>query len=118
MASWLAAYRDPFFTTFFLGTNLVSMGAFLLFAVPMTVLAARDPAWARQFRIQSRASRAQVLLGRSLRAFLLNNALTALLLLAIWPILRMTGIHGGVAPAWYVIAAQVIAFIYLDDFLY
>jgi hypothetical protein len=55
-------------------TNVISMVAFLVFAVPMSVLAARDPSWAQRYRLQSRRPRAQDLVGPSVRSFLVNNA--------------------------------------------
>jgi 4-alpha-methyl-delta7-sterol-4alpha-methyl oxidase len=118
LETWLAAYRDPMLLRFAVATNVLSMGAFLLFAIPMSVIAARDPAWARPYRIQSRKPRAQDLVGPSLWAFLRNNLILFALVLAAWPVLRKLGIHDGPMPAAWVIVAQVVFFIYLDDFLY
>lgn len=118
MDAWLETYRDPFFRTFFVGTNLVSIGAFLAFAIPMTLVAARDPDALRPYRIQNRRMKAQDLLGPSIRSFLLNNALLAFLVALAWPVIRRTGIHDGAPPSPFVVAAQVVFFIYLDDILY
>lgn len=106
------------FLWFALATNAISMGAFLAFAIPMSVLAARDPEWARRYRIQTRKPRAQDLVGPSIRSFLRNNAALVSLVVLFWPLLRRLGIHGGPPPPGWVIAAQVVAFIYLDDLLY
>ena len=35
-----------------------------------------------------------------------------------WPVLRLTGIHAGPVPPWYVIGGQVLLFAVLDDFLF
>ena len=93
MDAWLAAYQDPMFLRFAVLTNVISMVAFLLFAVPMSVLAARDPSWARRYRLQSRRPRAQDLVGPSVRSFLVNNAWLALLTVASWPLIRQLRIR-------------------------
>jgi 4-alpha-methyl-delta7-sterol-4alpha-methyl oxidase len=35
-----------------------------------------------------------------------------------WPLLRLSGVHLGPLPEWYVIVAQVMFFFVLDDFLF
>ena len=118
MDAWLAAYQDPMFSRFAVLTNVISMAAFVVFAVPMSLLAARDPAWARRYRLQSRRPRAQDLVWPSLRAFLINGAWLALFTGVSWPLLRHFGIHDGPVPPAWVVLLQVVFFIYLDDFLY
>lgn len=118
MDAWLATYQDPMFLRFAVLTNVISMVAFLAFAVPMSVLAARDPAWARRYRLQSRRPRAQDLVGPSVRSFVVNNVLLVLLTVLSWPVIRQFGIHAGPPPAAWVVLLQVVFFIYLDDFLY
>ncbi len=118
LESWLAIYREELFLLFPLATTLVSMGAFVLFATPMTWIAWRRPAWAEPYRIQERIGDARRIIGPSIRYWLENNlAMTALTVL-VWPLLRQTGIHAGPLPPWYIIALQVVFFLYLDDFLY
>src|SRR4029079_18338737 len=70
------------------------------------------------YRIQSRRPKPQTLLGPSLQWWLLNNLLLGLSVVAAWPLLRLTGVHAGTLPPWYVIVGELIFFIYLDDFLY
>jgi sterol desaturase/sphingolipid hydroxylase (fatty acid hydroxylase superfamily) len=53
------------------------------------------------------------------RSFLVNNAWLALLTVASWPLIRQFGIHAGAVAAGLAGGrAQVLFFIYLDDFLY
>lgn len=118
MENLLASYRSELFLLFPLASVAVSALSFLVFAVPMTWLAARDPEWLRPYRIQRRKPRAQDLVWPSLRCWAVNNLAMFVLVLAGWPILQHTGIHTGPAPAWYVVAAQLLFFIYLDDFLF
>lgn len=118
MASWLAAYDDPLFWQFPIASFLLSMFGFLLFATPLTAIAAADPASLRRFRIQNRRPRPQELVGPSLRMWLVNNLLSLAAVLPAWPLLRLTGVHTGPLPAWWVVVGQVVGFIYLDDFLY
>lgn len=110
-------YREPLFWLFPVATGLVSMAAFLVFAAPLTWLAVRNPAWARRHRIQSRHDK-HVGTGAALRRWLLNNLLALLTAAALWPLFRLSGVHAGPLPAWWVVAAQLLFFIYLDDFLY
>ena len=98
--------------------DLVSAAAFLLFAIPLTVIAARAPAWAEPFRLQTRRQRPQELVGPSIRAFIVNNAFLLVLTMLAWPLLSLTGIHAGALPSPIVALAQVIFFVYLDDILY
>jgi 4-alpha-methyl-delta7-sterol-4alpha-methyl oxidase len=116
-SSWAAIYQEPLFWSLPIAANLVSMGAFLLFAAPLTWIANSDAAWARRYKIQSRHER-QVTVAESLRQWLLNNAWMLAVGILAWPLLRQTTIHLGPLPAWYLIIAQVILFIYIDDFLY
>jgi plant 4alpha-monomethylsterol monooxygenase len=112
------AYRDPMFLKLALGANVVSMVAFLAFAIPMSLLAWKDPEWARRFRVQSRKPRAQDLVVPAVGYWLANNALLFAFVVVAWPVLRHGRIHEGPLPAWYVMLGQIVFFIYLDDFLY
>jgi len=50
--------------------------------------------------------------------FAIPYTLVAVVLVLIWPLLRLSPIHQGEMPAWYVVIAQLGFFILLDDFLY
>lgn len=130
----LASYHDPRFWRVPVATVLLSMAAFLVFAVPLTLLAMRDPAWARRWRIQTRrgaaglsdedaAARGILVQGPrmvrlSLRQWLVNNVWMAAGALAAWPLMSLSGIHLGPLPAAWVLVLQLLFCIYLDDFLY
>lgn len=115
IAAW---YRDPLFWQFPVVGVAISAFAFLLFAGPMTWIAARAPARFEPWRLQSRRPKAQTLVGPSLKWWAINNLLLALVVVLLWPLLRLSGVHAGPWPAWYVVAGQVLFFLYLDDFLY
>jgi 4-alpha-methyl-delta7-sterol-4alpha-methyl oxidase len=117
-ASLAAAYRDPLFVLFPVATMSIAMVAFAVFAAPLTWIAATDPLSLRRFRIQSRHPRPQELVGPSVRSWLVNNAAMAVAVVASWPLLRLSGVHAGPFPPWYVAGAQLLFFVYLDDFLY
>lgn len=118
MESLLALYRDPLFAWFPLGATVVSVLAFLLFAAPLTWIAWRDPSALRRWRIQPRRAGGKPVVLPSVKLWLLNNALQLVLVVAAWPLLRLSGVHLGPWPAWYVVVGQVLLFVYLDDFLY
>ena len=111
-------YREPLFWLFPIGSSAVSMLAFALFAAPMSFIAYKDYPALRRFRIQTRKPRPQDLVGPSLRLWLLNNGLTLLLVTAAWPLLRLSRVHAGPLPPAWVVAAQVLLFIYVDDLLF
>jgi 4-alpha-methyl-delta7-sterol-4alpha-methyl oxidase len=112
------AYRDPLFVLFPIATFAVSTVAFLAFAAPLTWIAARAPASLERYRIQNRRVRAQEIVGPSLRSWAVNNGAMLVGVVAAWPVLRLTGVHAGPLPAWWVVAGQLVFFVYLDDFLY
>ena len=115
----LDAYRDPRALPFLLGTQAVSMGAFLLFAVPLTWMAWREPAWARPYRLQTRRPRAQTLLLPSVGRWLVNNAAMFACATLLWPLIAQSHIRvGAPLPPWYELVGQVALFIYVDDFLF
>lgn len=113
-----APYAEPMFWLFPIATALIAALSFAVFALPLTWLAARDPEWARPYRLQSRPPRAQQLVGASVKSWALNNLLLLASVIALWPVLRLSGIHAGPLPPWYAIAAQLVFFVYLDDFLF
>ncbi|HRG99888.1 MAG TPA: sterol desaturase family protein [Polyangiaceae bacterium] len=115
---WDGQWDDPLFRALAVGGQLVSMGAFVAFAAPLTLLAWRDPAWARRYRIQSRRPRAQQLVGPSIGRWLVNNALLGVVITVAWPWLRPGRVGLGPLPAPWVVVAELFAFAALDDFLY
>lgn len=118
MEDLLALYRDEMFWLFPMAAMAISTFAFLAFAAPLTLLAALDPPALRRYRIQNRKPRRQELVGPSLKAWLVNNLVLLALVVAAWPLLRHAPIHAGPLPAWWVIALQLVFFVYLDDFLF
>ena len=118
MGTVLAWYREPLFWWFPVGSFAVSIVAFILLAAPLTWIAWRDPLWARPYRLQSRAPREQQLVGASIRWWLVNNLCLGIATIAAWPLLRLTGVHAGPLPAWWIVAGELVFFVYLDDLLY
>jgi len=118
MTALVDTYRDPLFVPFAIGSIAVSVVAFVAFAAPLTWLAWRDPDWARRYRLQSRAPREQQLVAGSIGWGLVNDLCLGLATVASWPLLRLSGVHMGPLPAWWVIVGQLVFFVYLDDFLY
>lgn len=113
------SYADPMFLLFPLATQAVAMASFALFAGVLTAIAAIEPAALRRYRIQRQRPRPQELVGPSIRSWVWNNVWNLLAFVALWPALRLvSGIHAGPLPPWWIIAAQVLFFVYLDDFLF
>jgi 4-alpha-methyl-delta7-sterol-4alpha-methyl oxidase len=115
VGSW---YAEPLFWWFPVGSLVVSVVAFVVYAAPLTWLACADPAWARPYRLQHRPPREQQLVGASIGWWVVNNLCLAVVTVAAWPLLRHSGVHTGTLPSWWVVAGQVLGFVYLDDFLY
>jgi len=111
-------WADPLYRWAVLGTTAVSMGAFALFAGALTLVAWREPAWARPWRIQSRRPRAQSLVGPSLARWMVNNLAFTALVSAAWRWLPGPGVHLGPSPSVWELAAQFAFFVYVDDFLF
>jgi len=136
LASLLGTYSDPRFVWVGLASVLLSAGGFLAFALPLTALAARDPAWARRWKIQNtrgagtlsqdEAERRGILVqGRrmvteSLRTGLVNNLCMLAFTIAAWPLMSLSKVHLGPLPTgwWWLFPLQLLLCIYLDDFLY
>jgi sterol desaturase/sphingolipid hydroxylase (fatty acid hydroxylase superfamily) len=116
--SILAMYRDPLFLLFPVAGSLVSMAAYLVFAIPLTWIAYADPPSLRKYRIQERRMEPGKVIGPAIRYWVMNNLIMTAVVVIGWPIMRHTGIHTGPLPAWWVIALQIVFFIYLDDFLF
>ena len=115
MGGLLDLYRDAMFWLFPVGTTLVGTVAFAVFAAPLTWIAWRDPPSLRKYRIQERRMPASKIVVPSLVAWAGNLALALVAVVLAWPLLRHTGIHAGPLPPWWVMAGQLVAFVYLDD---
>lgn len=131
-----AAYADPRFIWVGIVTVLLSALAFLAFALPLTAVAARDPAWARRWKIQNprgagamsqqEAERRGILVQgprmvrESLWSWARNNLCMLVLTLAAWPLMSLSGVHLSPIPDnwWWLFPLQLLFCIYLDDFLY
>src|SRR5437868_3382878 len=97
----LRLYQDPMFWLLPIGSSLVSMGSFVLFAAPLSLIAWKEPAWSRRYKIQSRRPRAQELVGPSIAKWLTNNAIMLAVVIVAWPLLRLSRIHDGpLPPVW------------------
>lgn len=119
MDDLLARYDTPLFWQFAVGTSLVNVVAFALFAAALTALAMADPTALRQYRIQSRAPRAQTLVWPSMQKWVVNNLTMLSTVVLLWPLLAPASIRlGAPYPRWYEVLWQVVLFVYLDDFLY
>jgi 4-alpha-methyl-delta7-sterol-4alpha-methyl oxidase len=113
-----AMYQEERFFLIAVCSTLLSITAFLAFALPWTWVAHKNPESLRKYRVQGRDFPVKRWLMPSLGRFAFNNLLSFLSVLLSWPLLRLSGIHAGELPAWYVIVGQVLFFIVLDDFLY
>ena len=118
LESWIASYQDPLFWRFPVAASAVSMGAFLLFAVPLTAIAVRRPRWSEPYRIQRRVMQADRVIGPSVRRWLVNNLILFAIVVVAWPLYRESGVHVGPLPVWWVVPLQLALFIVVDDFLY
>lgn len=118
MDTLLALYQAPMFWAFPVATLVLSLVAFLVFALPWTYLAWRDPAWAKPYKIQQRPFYVERFFWPTLARMAINAAIMFVLLVVAWPVLRLSSIHLGELPAWWVVVMQFVFFILLDDFLY
>jgi sterol desaturase/sphingolipid hydroxylase (fatty acid hydroxylase superfamily) len=119
MFDWLRQiYTEPMFWLFPVAGTVVGMLSFLLFAGAFTFLAWKQPAWAEPYRIQARATGRRSVVWPSLKRHFGNNGVMALATFASWPLLRLSHVHAGPLPRWWVILLQLLFFILLDDFLF
>lgn len=114
----LSWYTDPLFWQFPVMGLLIATGAFLVFALPWTLLAWFDPQWARPYKLQDKPFEVGRHIGPILGRMTLNLVIVAGLLVLAWPLLRLSGIHAGERPDWWVILLMLAFFMVLDDFLY
>ena len=92
MWEWLRQiYTEPLFWLFPVAGTVLSVVAFLAFAVPLTLLAWKQPAWAEPYRIQARKTGRRSIVGPAFRHVFRNNAIMAVITLASWPLLPRRG---------------------------
>ena len=114
----ISIYSEPLFWLFPVASTVIGIVAFQLWALPMTWLAWKDFASLRPYRIQDRSIDVGYWLKASYRKMAVNYLVGFVGIVLSWPLLRYSGVHAGPLPVWYVIVAQLIFFILLDDFLY
>jgi 4-alpha-methyl-delta7-sterol-4alpha-methyl oxidase len=114
----LAMYQEERFFLIAICSTLLSITAFLAFALPWTWVAYKNPESLRKYRVQGRDIPVKRWFMPSLQRFAFNNLVSFLGVLGAWPVFRLSGIHAGELPAWYVFIGQVVFFVVLDDFLY
>ena len=117
MADFFKMYQEPMYLYFAVGSVVVSMAAFFIFAIPYTLLYFSKYSWVNRYRVQPDRINRKLILPSIVYAFL-NPAIALTVVSLLWPILRFSGVHAGVLPAWYEIVWQVVFFIVLDDFLF
>ncbi|QRK10827.1 sterol desaturase family protein [Archangium violaceum] len=114
----LAMYQEERFFFIAVCSTLLSITAFLAFALPWTWVAYKNPESLKKYRVQGRDFPVRRWFVPSLQRFAFNNLVSFMSVLVSWPLLRLSGIHSGELPPWYVIVGQIAFFIVLDDFLY
>ena len=117
-SDWIALYQDPMFLQFPIATLALSVGSFLLFALPWTLLAWVDPLWARPYKIQKKPFQVRTYFWPNIARITINSSMMLVLLILAWPLLRFNNIHLGEVPPWYVWVMQIGFFLLLDDFLF
>lgn len=115
---WTNFYSDPWFWMFPAATLAISMASFLTVAIPWTIVAWRDPESLRKYKIQQKPFEFDRFFWPSIGRIVINNIILFALLVLSWPLLRLSGVHTGELPVWYIIIGQLFFFILLDDFLY
>lgn len=115
---WGEFYNDPWFWQFPMATLAISMVAFLTVALPWTIVAWIDPVSLRKYKIQQKPFEVKKYFLPSIGRILINNLIVAAFLVLTWPLLKLAGVHNNDLPAWYIIVAQLVFFVLLDDFLY
>jgi sterol desaturase/sphingolipid hydroxylase (fatty acid hydroxylase superfamily) len=111
-------YQDPMFLKFPLATLALSIGTFLIVAIPWTLLAFFDPDWAKPYKIQQKPFQVRKYFWPNIARITINSSMMLLLLIVTWPILKHSNIHLGEIPPWYVWVIQLAFFLLLDDFLF
>jgi len=117
---WWESYQDPMFLKFPIATLVLSVVSFLVIALPLTWLAHLDPEPLRKYKVQQKPFQVMRFFWGSIGRLFLNAAIMFCMICLMWPFLRMVSSHritDGELPAWYVIAGQVLFFIYFDDLI-
>lgn len=118
-AAWLSNYQDSLYYDLVVITPLLSIAAFLTFALPWTLLAFLDPQPLQRFKIQQKPFQVRKFFLPNIARITINTTILIALMSLLWPFFRhINTIHLGELPAWYIIAGQLIFFVILDDFLY
>lgn len=118
LQDYFAIYQDPMFIKFPVITLALSVGSFLIFALPWTLLAWLDPKWAQPYKIQQKPFQVEKYFWPNIARIIVNTCMMFLLLVLAWPLLRFANMGTGPTPAWYVFAIQIGFFLLLDDFLF
>ncbi|MFM7204610.1 MAG: sterol desaturase family protein [Myxococcota bacterium] len=111
-------YAEPLFIDMVVITSFLSMGAFLVFALPLTLLAWWEPRWIRPYRIQERRPAGWPMMKAALKVFVLNNLLLFGLSVLLWPVFRLSSLHNGVEPTPLLMMGQIFCFVLLEDYLF
>ncbi|MFT7374301.1 MAG: 4-alpha-methyl-delta7-sterol-4alpha-methyl oxidase [Oleiphilaceae bacterium] len=111
-------YNDSMFFQFPMATLALSIGTFLIIATPWTLLAWLDPKWAQAYKIQNKPFQVRRYFWPNIARIVINSSIMLLFLILAWPLLRLSPIHTGEVPAWYICVIQLVLFILLDDFLF
>ena len=116
MQNLIELYQDPLFVLFPIYSWIISLGAFLMFALPYSWIAWKDPARLIRHRIQKRRMPAEKVFWPSLIRLAINSVCTLVVAILLWPLLRLSGVHAGELPHWYEVAWQLPFFLMVDDF--
>ena len=113
LSPWQGFYNDPWFWQFPMATLAISMASFLTVATPWTIVAWLDPESMRKYKIQQKPFEFKKYFWPSIARIVINNIILACLLVATWPLLKLTAVHNDELPAWYIIIAQLLFFVFL-----
>jgi 4-alpha-methyl-delta7-sterol-4alpha-methyl oxidase len=112
----MEAFADPRFVPVVLVGTAISMGSFLAFALPMTLVAALGPAWAEPWRVQAKRADVRRWFWPSIGRWLSNSAALLALLTVLWPVVRLgLRIRLDAPPGMAEVLVSLIAFSYADD---
>lgn len=118
-AVYLNAFNDPMYLKLAVFTLALSVGAFLFFALPWTLLAYIDPVSLQKYKIQKKPFQVKKYFLPNLARIAINSCIFLLIMTLVWPLFSMVNtIHEGEMPVWYIVIAQLVFFVFLDDFLY
>lgn len=119
MLQWaLDVYGDERFVAVVLGSAGMALISFLLFAVPLTWLAAVDPRALRRYRVQERRPDLATMVPAALRLLAWNHLLALGAGILAWPLLRLSPWAPGWGDSILVLFASIACCLLLDDFLF